>query len=86
MKYLVLALVLLSCLVLLINGLQLNNVASITKLNPTKIATSAFLSVILSGLISLPLSSVDRFKVHAAESVFVGKYSDSFHPGWYELI
>ena len=42
----------------------------------------AMLSLSLTGAVLLaPSPDIQSFKVNAAESVFVGKYSDPFHPG-----
>ena len=48
----------------------------------SQIIGGAMVSLSLSGaLVLAPSFDSQSFKVNAAESVFVGKYSDPFHPG-----
>jgi hypothetical protein len=86
MKSIALVLVLL-CFSSPLNGLNLNNRPSkskniLSKVNTHKVIGGTLLSLLFYGpmLTSTP-ASLDCFKVNAAESIFVGKYSDPFHPG-----
>lgn len=70
---------------------QTNNVVVRKTINFSKSASTALLSL---GIFFAPSNIVltsslpalrESFRVNAAESVFVGKYSDPFHPNWYVI-